>query len=178
VVSAINEVQSIATSVQTVSITTAGVLQAMRGVLDIAESTRATSLTAISAAEKVGQSAATLRAEVTDFLTAISNSDEQERRGYERLAPPRGTMAMLHFAGRPATSVAIRDISCSGISVDHRCDDVPGAGCTVDLPGCSGISARVAHNAGGVLGITFSQNKAEIARIDRALEAILPRKAA
>jgi hypothetical protein len=48
----------------------------------------------------------------------------------------------------------------------------------VDLPGCSGISARVAHNAGGVLGITFSQNKAEIARIDRALEAILPRKAA
>jgi hypothetical protein len=87
-------------------------------------------------------------------------------------------MAMLHFAGRPATSVAIRDISCSGISVDHRCDDVPGAGCTVDLPGCSGISARVAHNAGGVLGITFSQNKAEIARIDRALEAILPRKAA
>jgi methyl-accepting chemotaxis protein len=170
--------REITNSVQTVSATTAGVLRAMRGVLDIAESTSATSLTAISAAEEVGESAATLRLEVTDFLAVIADGEQREKRNYERLVPPRGTMAVLRFAGRPTVDVAVRDISRGGISVDHRCDEQPGAACAVDLPGCAGISARVARNSGGVLAFSFSQNKEGMARIDAALRAMMPRKAA
>jgi methyl-accepting chemotaxis protein len=196
VVSAITDVESIATaiaaaveeqsaatreithSVQTVSTTTASVLQAMRDVLGIAEGTSTTSVLAIDAADEVGRSAATLRTEVTDFLSAISDGDQRERRNYERLVPPSETRAMLHIAGRPAISVVIRDISCGGISVDHRCDAQPGAAVTVDLPGCAGIQARIARNPGDVLAINFRQSKEGVARLDQALQVIMGRKAA
>jgi methyl-accepting chemotaxis protein len=71
------EEQSVATreitnSVQLVTATISAAADAMHDVLSIAEGTDVSSQAALKASEEVGNTAETLRSEVTDFLTAMS----------------------------------------------------------------------------------------------------------
>ncbi len=163
--------REITNSVQLVTATTSASTESMREVLSIAEATDASSLAATQASEEVGRTAETLRSEVTDFLAAMSQGDEAERRLYERV-PGRGAQASLRFAGQPAVSATIEDISRGGMSAAHACKAVVGTDVEITLPGSGSISGRVARNTNGSLGFSFRQDEVSLAVIDRCLKLI------
>ena len=163
--------REITDSVQKVNSSTAAAAIAMGEVLAIAESTDASSISALQVAEEVGRTASTLRREVTDFLAAMSSGDDAERRRYERI-PGGGTTAILRVAGGPAVQVTIQDISRGGAALAHRCTSPLGSEVELDLPGGGTVSSRVVRTVNDSLGITFRQDDASLARIDQALTHI------
>jgi methyl-accepting chemotaxis protein len=77
--------QEISASVQNVTMATNSAAQAMEQVLTIAEQTDIVSRSVLAAADEVGQTAGTLRVEVSDFLSAMKRGDGEDRRAYERI---------------------------------------------------------------------------------------------
>jgi methyl-accepting chemotaxis protein len=160
--------REITNNVQQVALTTSATAEAMRNVLSIVEGTDATSQVALKASEEVGDTAETLRREVTDFLTAMSQGDDAERRLYERV-PAGADEVALRIEGRPAVQAKIIDISRGGMGLAYRCEDKIGTVAEVGLPGGGSVKARIARNANGLLGLVFVQDKASLVHIDRSL---------
>jgi methyl-accepting chemotaxis protein len=158
-------------SVQLVSATTSTAAEAMREVLSIVEGTDASSHAALNASEEVSVTAATLQAEVTDFLTAVSRGDDAERRLYERI-PGNGTRANLQIPGRPVVQATIKDISRGGMGLLCDCNDKIGTGVEITLPSGGLVGGRIASNVDGSLGIAFRQDQASLLLIDRTLALI------
>ncbi|HET7880485.1 MAG TPA: HAMP domain-containing methyl-accepting chemotaxis protein, partial [Acetobacteraceae bacterium] len=78
--------REIAASVQTVSMATQDATQAMQDVSSISEQTDAASAQVLADAASVGSEADKLRGEVTQFLSAMASTNEEDRRRYERTA--------------------------------------------------------------------------------------------
>jgi len=156
--------------VQQVALTTSTAAEAMRKVLSIAEVTDASSLKALNASAEVGRTAETLQTEVTDFLSAMSQGDDAERRLYERI--PAGGHVTLKIAGRPGAEADLEDISRGGAAVRYACNDKVGANVEITLPGGVSVKARIARNSAGSLGLVFLQDKASLVLIDQALAFI------
>jgi methyl-accepting chemotaxis protein len=163
--------REITNSVQLVTATTSSSAEAMRQVLAIAETTDVSSAAALQAAEEVGQTAATLRTEVTDFLAAMSSGNDAERRLYERI-PAGSAKATLRTSGRPAIEATIRDISRGGMAVRHDAILPVGTDFEIDLPGNTSIKGRIVRSGGGDIGVAFRQDHESLLRIDRTLELI------
>ncbi len=163
--------REITDSVHRVALTTSTAAEAMHNVLSIVEGTDASSRTALTASEEVGHTAETLRAEVTDFLNAMSQGDDAERRLYERISGG-GVQVTLEIAGRPGVQATICDISRGGAGLMHVCDDKIGTDAAVILPGGGSVKARIARNGGGNVGFVFLQDQASLVLIDRALAVI------
>jgi methyl-accepting chemotaxis protein len=163
--------REITNSVQQVTITTSTAAEAMREVLSIVEGTDASSHAASRASEDVSRTAETLRSEVTDFLSAMSQGDEAERRLYERI-PAGGAQTTLQIAGRSAVQATIQNISRGGMAVRLTCKDKGGTDVDIGLPGGVSIKGRVVCAADGFLGLAFRQDEVSLALIDRALEVI------
>jgi methyl-accepting chemotaxis protein len=162
--------REITSSVQLVTATTSQAAEAMQGVLSIADSTGATSVSASQAADDVGKAATILQSEMADFLSAMSQGNEAERRLYERI-PGNGAHATVRPEGRPAVQAAIYDISRGGIAVRHESQEQPGTDTTIDLPGGE-VRARVVRSQAGLTALVFRQDQGSLARIDRTLEII------
>jgi methyl-accepting chemotaxis protein len=162
--------REITDSVHRVALTTSTAAEEMRNVLSIVEGTDSSSRTALTASEEVGRTADTLRSEVTDFLNAMSQGDDAERRLYERV-PGGGIQLTLQIAGRPGVQATIHDISRGGVGLMHVCDDKIGTAAEIALPGGGSVKARIARNRGGMVGFVFLQDRASLALIDRALAA-------
>ena len=64
----------------------------------------------------LGVTANTLRSEVTDFLAAMSQGDDAERRLYERI-PAGGVWVSLQIGGRPGIEAMVEDISRGGMGL-------------------------------------------------------------
>jgi hypothetical protein len=143
----------------------------MHQVLSIAEGTDASSQTAMKASAEVGATAETLRTEVTEFLAAMSQGDDAQRRLYERI-PGGGETVTVRIAGRPAAQAMIGDISRGGLRLIYDCMDKAGTDLEIGLPTGDTVGARIAHNANGSVGVTFRQDEASLVRIDRALALI------
>ena len=143
--------REITNSVQAVSATTSAAAEALRVVLTIAENTDLSSQEALAASGRVGETAESLRAEVTDFLSAISGGNEANRRLYERI-PVHGATAGITIEGQPPVRVTIRDISRGGLAVLHSVTATPGTHVDVDLPGGGTVKARVVRASGGKRG--------------------------
>jgi hypothetical protein len=77
-----------------------------------------------------------------------------------------------HRGGQAGAQVTIRDISRGGIGLEYDCKDKPGAKADVTLPGGGSVSGRISRTANGLLGVTFFQDAASLAQIDRALAFI------
>jgi methyl-accepting chemotaxis protein len=170
--------QEITSSVQVVNRTTAGTVQAMHGVLSIAEQTDAASASALGAAEVIGMTSSTLGREVTDFLGAVSRGDEAERRLYERFTPREPVTLAVRAEHAPPLSGTVRDLGRGGASLALHCDLLPGTGVEIDLPGGGTVPARVARNGQGSMGVAFSQSEQALRQIDRALLGLRPHDAA
>jgi PilZ domain len=143
----------------------------MRGVYSIVESTDTSGLAALNASDEVGSTAGTLRAEVTDFLAAMSHGDDAERRLYERIAVT-DSQVTLRIAGRPGVEVRLEDISRGGAGLSHDSADTIGTEAEITLPGGGFVKARITRKERGKLGLVFLQDKASLERIDRALQFI------
>ena len=165
--------QAISTSVKSVSQATIEAAQAMELVLTIAERTHAISQSVLSTAGEVGQTSDTLRAEVTDFLAAMTKGDTESRRAYERI-PGNGATVSLHIPGQGEVRSVIRDISLGGISL--TCSHLLSSGSVVamNLPTGEIVSGRAIRSEPGVLGISFKQDDTTLARLRKALDLIEP----
>ena len=160
--------RQITDSVLLVTASTAAAAHAMGEVASIAEATDVSSGAALTAAEEVGATAETLSSEVRDFLTAMSHGDEAERRKYERV-PGNGVTVALQFPGRQSMQATISDISRGGVCLIHRCADEPGSSVQIIFPGGAVLAGRTARNFDGLLGVSFRQDEASLAVIDRML---------
>jgi methyl-accepting chemotaxis protein len=163
--------REITNNVHQVALTTSTAADAMRKVLSIVEGTDASSRIALTASEAVGRTAETLQSEVTDFLAAMSQGDDVERRLYERISGG-GLQVTLQIAGRAGVKAMIEDISRGGVGLIHGCEDKIGTDVDISLPGVGSVKGRIARKIGGVLGLVFLQDKASLEVIDRALALI------
>ena len=160
--------REITRNIQMVTSTTAAAAGAMEGVLGIVAVTEASSRDALEASEEVGRTAQTLRTEVSDFLAAISNGNDDERRLYERIDGS-GASATLQVAGHAALSAMIIDISRGGLQLRCTSGHPIGSDGQITLADGTRIGCRIARNSKDLLGIAFRQDPASLILIDRAL---------
>jgi methyl-accepting chemotaxis protein len=163
--------QEISSSVQRVTSATTTSAQSMQQVLSIAEQTDIASGSVLIAADEVGQTADTLRVEVTDFLAAMQHSDGADRRAYERV-PATNITATLSIQGLADIQAQVRDISRGGVALVCNSAASSGTEVKVGLPTGGSLSGRVVRSENGVMTIAFRQNAATMTLVDRVLAAI------
>jgi methyl-accepting chemotaxis protein len=164
--------REIAASVQTVTTATQDASKAMQDVSVVSESAEAASQSVLQNADEVGQTADVLRSELTQFLQAMSSTEEDNRRKYERI-PGNGAQAVLRPRGGAEIRAVITNISRGGIAL--RCDWCADAGTEVqiELPGAdAAVAARDVRSEGGVLVLAFRQDEAMLCRVDQAMARI------
>jgi methyl-accepting chemotaxis protein len=163
--------QGIVSSVQTVSTATQDATRAMQAVSQAAEATDAASRTVLTGADEVSANAARMRDEVGQFLQAMSNTNEDERRLYERI-PGHGTFARVRTPTGELRA-SIQDISRGGLGLRCEWNGESGSEVSVVLPGSqAAVSARVIRAGGGSLGLSFRQDAATLALVDQAMQHI------
>jgi len=164
--------RDIVCSVQTVTAATQQATQAMNDVVNMSEAADKASRDVLTDADEVGQTADNLRSEVNQFLAAMSRTDEDNRRRYERI-PGQGMSARLTLPQQPEMSAAIRDISRGGIALDCSLSAVCGTEARLMLPGAAtNVVARVVRVHDGVTALAFRQDAAMLERVDQCLDHI------
>ena len=164
--------REIAGSVQSVLRATAQTTQSMHHVSSIAEEAVITSKSVLTAADAVGHTADMLREEVEHFLTAMANSNELDRRRYERVDGT-GNRAKLRSGNHDETEAEIQDMSRGGVALRCNWPVSVGAEVTIRLPGVmDAVAGRVARTGRGVIAVAFRQDNATLAQVDHALDAI------
>jgi methyl-accepting chemotaxis protein len=162
--------REIASSVQAVSGAIVQTARAMDSVVDVAENAGNTSNEVLSGATGIGREADTLRREVDQFLEAI-RSDTGDRRRFERVAG-NGASVAVHGKGQDARA-SLCDLSRGGARLACELKMPVGTALEVSLPNAGGnASGRVVRCDGREVGIVFSSDPANIARIDRALDGL------
>jgi methyl-accepting chemotaxis protein len=162
--------REIATTVQTISRRTEDATASMRNVARAAEEATGTSQSMLGVANDVARVSGALRTEVDQFLLAM-RTDESERRRYERV-PGGGARAVLRPRGGQELAVVVDDIGRGGIGLQCDLALEPGDEVDVILSCADGpIGGRVARARNGLLGISFAQDPAMIARADRMMDA-------
>ena len=163
--------REIAASVQSVSVTTDEAARAMQEVSTIAAETEDNSRAMIGATDGVGHTADTLRKEVDFFLQAVSQTEENNRRRYERI-PGKQNSVVVTADGTDRRFV-IEDISRGGFAVRSDWTGASGKEVHVVLPGSeTPVSARIVRASGGVIAFSFRQDGGSLTEIDRALDII------
>jgi methyl-accepting chemotaxis protein len=162
----------IGASVQTVSTATRQTAQAMQDVSGMSESAVNMGKEVLDGSDEINRTAETLQNELTQFLTALTRTEEDQRRRYERI-DGRGLRARLRLPGQPEVEVAIRDISRGGLCLDCNLKADCGSEATLTLPGTDdAVAARVVRAGDGLLGLVFRQEAASLAKVDRAIDHI------
>lgn len=169
--------REIASSVQKISGNADETARAMQDVSDAASQADSNSTHVQQASDVVGDTARTLRGEVDQFLRAMANDQEEERRRYERI-PGNGAAATLKAPGRADSEVVIENISRGGVALVSDYKAAPGQEITLVLPGSDGpVVARLVRSERGSLALCFRQDATTLSRVDRALDRIGQRTA-
>ena len=163
--------QEISSSVQSVTLATTSAAHAMGEVLTIAEQTDTSSRSVLVAADEVGRTAETLRAEVTDFLSAMTRDGSTERRAYMRISGS-GAVASLTIKGHDMVRAEIRDISRGGIALITGSSAPSGTEVQVGLPAGGNVAGRVVRSDHKLITIALRQDVATTVCLDRTLDAI------
>jgi hypothetical protein len=164
--------RDVAASVQAVTIATQQATEAMQDVCGVSQTAGEASQRVLGVADELGRTANALGKEIKQFLEAMTHSDEETRRRYERLAG-RGAIAVLQAPGEKPQQVVIHDLSRGGVGL--RCDwSAPaGLGVMVGLPGADApVPARVVRWEGGVLGLSFQQKEEMLQQVDHVIADI------
>ncbi len=167
--------REIAAGVQSVMRSANAASDAMQNVSAIVEQTEIINQTVLSSANEVGHTAETLHGGVEQFLTAMADSSEEQRRRYERVDGG-GSLGTLQVEGWESARLPIRDISRGGVALS--CDwSVPaGNEVRIALPGAGeALLARVANAEAGVIALFFHQDRPSADRIDRFLDSLVNR---
>jgi methyl-accepting chemotaxis protein len=163
--------QEISSSVQSVTMATTTSAQAMEQVLHVAEQTDTASQSVLVAADEVGQTATTLRVEVTEFLSAMKRSENDDRRAYERILGA-GATATLIVRGFADTEAEVHDISRGGVSLLCGTTAPSGTEVQLRLPLGANVPGRIVRSERGVVTVAFRQDETTMASVDRAVEAV------
>jgi methyl-accepting chemotaxis protein len=160
--------RDIAGSVQNVADRNTSAIDALREALELAEQAGQASMGVIGAAEQNNLIAHSLHADVDYFLTALRSS-QGEQRAWERVEAGGATVSV-----RPAEGVLISaslvDISRGGAMLACAARLEPGADIELELPAPGGsVHARVVRTDGQALALTFRQDPASLAKIDKVL---------
>jgi methyl-accepting chemotaxis protein len=162
----------IGTGVQTVSAATRQTAQAMQDVAGMSEAAVGMGKEVLDGAHEVYRTAETLQNELTQFLTALTRTEEDQRRRYERIDAHR-LPARLRLPGQAEIEVTMRDISRGGVALDCNVNTECGSEAMLVLPGTDeAVAARVVRASDGLLGLVFRQEAASLARVDQALDHI------
>ena len=162
----------IAASVHAMSVATQQATEAMQDVSRVSESTGEASQRVLAVADELGRTANALGEEIKQFLQAMTRTDEDTRRRYERV-PGRGAIAVLQAPGEKPQNLVIVDISRGGVGLQSDWSAPVGLSVAVCLPGGDEpVSARLVRAHGGVLGLSFRQNEKVLERVDQAIEQI------
>jgi methyl-accepting chemotaxis protein len=162
--------REIASSIQAVSGATAETAQAMARVVGAANEAGTACTDVQAGSTDIGHEAETLRAKVDEFLTAVRD-DSGERRRFERIAG-RGVTAMLRIPGRDAVRAVVRDLSRSGVALAAQSVAI-GTRVDVELPDAGGpVPGQVSRLEAGMIAISFQDDPASQARVDRALQSL------
>ncbi|MDR3538928.1 MAG: methyl-accepting chemotaxis protein [Acetobacteraceae bacterium] len=164
--------REIASSVQTVTLGAEQTAQSMHDVSGTAVQADGSSKHVLKASEQLGETARTLQGEVDQFLRAMADDHEEDRRRYERI-PGNGAKAKLVVAGQPETDAVIENISRGGVALLTPVTASAGSEIQVTLPDAGGpVMARVVRAADGRLALCFRQDTATLGRVDRTLDRI------
>jgi methyl-accepting chemotaxis protein len=170
--------REIAASVQTVTVATRQASDDMRDVSAVSGSAEVASQNVARNADEVSGVADVLRSEMTQFLTAIAKTGDDDRRRYERIDGG-GTEAALRAPGHPELRATIVDISRGGVALRTNWSAAAGAEVQIVLPGVGAfVVARVVRTAGGQLSVAFRQDETMLRHVDAALEHISGRRLA
>jgi methyl-accepting chemotaxis protein len=169
--------REISSSVQSVTVATSTAASSMDEVLAIAEQADTVSRSVLAAADEVGHTANTLRAEVNDFLSAVKQTQGDDRRAYERI-PGAGAKAALSVQGHANVSSLVRDLSRGGIALICDMTSPAGTEARVGLPSGGSVTGRVVRSGNGLLSIAFRQDAESIALLDRTIADLRQKSAA
>lgn len=162
----------IVASTHTVTMTTQQATEAMQYVSATSETTEEASRSVLQGAAHVQDTAEVLHAEVQYFLEAMTRTDEEERRRYERVQG-NGLVVRLSVSGEVASAVEVEDISRGGAGVKSSLSLACGTEVQIESP-ISGakISARVIRMGQGTLSLAFRQDRDALKQIDAILDRI------
>ena len=164
--------REIAVSVQAVANATAGTAQAMQQVVSVSDNAGNISRDVLSGAADIGNEAQKLRTEVDQFLVAVRDEADDERRQYERIGVSGITFGIL-AKGRPSERVEVRNVSRGGALLACDWTVPPGTPLDVELPGTeSPVPARAVRGGKGQLAVVFSSEPHALAQIDRVLATL------
>jgi methyl-accepting chemotaxis protein len=164
--------REIAGSAQAVSGSTQAAVQAMEEVCSVVESSGVTSRSVSAEAAEIASTSGRLRGEMEQFLKAMANPTEDQRRNYERLAGA-GLRAVFASGPHKGTSVLVNNLSRGGIALASDWSPQPGDVVAVALGGSSAaIAGRVIRTGDGALALAFAQDQSNLALVDQALTAI------
>lgn len=168
--------REIAASVQEVSNATGQTAQAMEHVVQVGEGAYGASRDVQSGAASIGSEARRLKNEVDQFLAAIQ-AGSHERRQYARIQLD-GEVATFRAQGRTATAKLL-DISRGGATIACDWSLPPGTPVEIDLPHAEGpVAGRAVRSDGEALALVFNADPANLARLDHAMNALSPLRAA
>jgi methyl-accepting chemotaxis protein len=163
--------RELAASIRAVSGTTDQTAHAMEAVACVADDAGGVSREVLSAAETIGHEAENLRSEVTSFLATLRDAS-QERRRYERISA-NGAPAVLRVPGHSEIRTTLKDLSRGGAALVCDLQLVTGTELDVELPGTDHpVTARVVRYGTGAIVVSFHQDPAALAQVDRALDTI------
>jgi HAMP domain-containing protein len=138
----------------------------------VSEAAQASSQSVERNADQVGGVADGLGSELTQFLEAMTKTDDANRRRYERI-PGNGAEAVFRPPGAAEVRALIADISRGGVGLRTNWAAAAGAEAQVSLPGVdTPVTARVARTLSGVLVLAFRQDEAMLRQVDVALARI------
>jgi methyl-accepting chemotaxis protein len=163
--------QEISSSVNGVTQGSATSASAMNDVMAITEKADMASQSVLTAAEAVSRTSDTLHTEVNDFLSAMKQSQGDDRRAYERV--PGGNLRVsLIIEGHPEISAMVGDISRSGVALMCHTTAPSGTKALVVFSGGGKVDGRVVRSGSGVVSMAFRQDAESLARVDREVEAL------
>ncbi len=165
--------REIAASVQAVAEATAGTAQAMQQVVSVSDNAGNISRDVLSGAADIGSEAQKLRTEVDQFLVAVRDGADDERRQYERIGIS-GVTFGVRVKGRDPARVEVCNVSRGGALLASDWTLPPGTPLDVELPGAeSPVPARVVRSGNGALAVVFGSEPHALAQIDRALATLM-----
>jgi methyl-accepting chemotaxis protein len=163
--------RDIAASVQGLTKATEQTTEAMREVTNVSDEAGHASQQMLRVTTDLGQATRRLSDEISEFMTAVAHTDEQNRRRYERIPGGQHTAVLVIDGG--ANSCVIKDISRGGVALVSQWAAAPGTAVEIQLPGTDlPVAARIVRTGNGCVAVSFRQTNASLGAVDLALDTI------
>lgn len=164
--------REIAMNAGAVSGSTQSAVQAMEEVCAVVAESDVTSRTVSAEAAEIATTSERMRGEMDQFLKAMANPTDDDRRRYERLAGA-GLRAVFRTGPRDGKQVVVKDLSRGGAALISDWAAPAGEAVSIVFDGSKVATAgRVIRAHDGMLALAFAQDPANLALVDQALAMI------